>query len=65
MAARVRVRLSRWKRRVETSALLNSGFETDSSDVVVPAGVAKTLGVWSPKAGALISIETAARRRPT
>jgi len=58
MAGRVRVRLSRGERRVETSALLNSGFETDSPDVVVPIGVAKALGVWPPKAGALISMET-------
>jgi len=58
MAGRVRVRLRREDKFVETSALLNSGFETDSPDVVIPVGVAKALGVWPPRLGALVSMET-------
>lgn len=48
MACRVRVRLRRGSRCVETSALVNSGFESDEPDVVVPVEVARALGLWPP-----------------
>ena len=44
MACRVRVRLRRGSRCVETSALVNSGFESDEPDVVVPVEGARALG---------------------
>jgi len=48
MACRVRVRLSRGAESLETSALVNSGFESDEPDVVVPVEVARLLGLWPP-----------------
>ena len=48
MACRVRVRLRRGLRSVETSALVNSGFESDEPDVVVPVEGARALGLWPP-----------------
>ena len=48
MACRVRVRLSRGSRSLETSALVNTGFESDEPDVVVPVEVARLLGLWPP-----------------
>jgi len=49
MACRVRVKLKRDNKVVETSALVNSGFETDALDIVVPVEVAKRLNLWPPK----------------
>ena len=45
MACRVRVRLRRDDRTIETSAILNSGFETDSPDIIIPVELAKRLGL--------------------
>jgi hypothetical protein len=45
VACRVRVRLKVGGRVFEWRALLNSGFETDSPDVVVPVHVASELGL--------------------
>lgn len=42
---RVRVRLRVGDRVFEGRALLNSGFETDASDIVIPVDVAKELGL--------------------
>ena len=49
MVCRVRVKLKRDNKVVETSALVNSGFETDAPDIVVPVEVAKRLNLWPPK----------------
>ena len=49
MACRVKVRLKRGEKVIETSALVNSGFETDAPDIVVPVEVAKRLNLWPPK----------------
>ncbi|MGC8570356.1 MAG: hypothetical protein ACP5L1_03400 [Caldivirga sp.] len=59
MAARVRIRLRSGSNEVESSALLNSGFETDSPDVAVPVRVARALGLWPPsRMGELITLDT-------
>jgi len=41
MACRVRVRLKRGGKNIETSAILNSGFGTDSPDIIIPVEIAK------------------------
>lgn len=58
MALRVKVRLRRGSKEVTTSALVSSGFETSSPDVVVPLRVAQLLGLWPPPSGELITMET-------
>lgn len=58
MACRVRVRLKVGGRVFEGRALLNSGFETDSPDVVVPVHVANELGLWPPETGTIAMLET-------
>jgi hypothetical protein len=47
VACRVRIRLSTDK-TVETSALVNSGFESDDPDVVIPVELARKLNLWPP-----------------
>jgi hypothetical protein len=58
MAVRVRVRLRSDSREVATSVLVNTGFETDTPDVALPLTLAKALGLWPPRGGELISLET-------
>ncbi len=45
MGCRVKVRLKSEDRVVETVALLNSGFETDAPDIVIPVELAKRLNL--------------------
>ena len=58
MACRVRVRLRRGDRAVVTSALLNSGFESDSPDIAIPVNLAKTLGLWPIREATVTVVET-------
>jgi hypothetical protein len=58
LACRVKVRLITKDRVVEGVALVNSGFEADSPDIVVPLSIAKELGLWPPKTSTIVSIET-------
>ena len=44
MVVRVRVLVRRVDRAVETSALANSGYESDEPEVHVPLGLARKLG---------------------
>jgi len=58
MACRVRVKLRRDSRVIETSALVNSGFETDAPDIVVPVELAKRLGLWPPRETSFTVLDT-------
>jgi len=58
MVCRVRVRIRHNNNIVETSALVNSGFESDAPDIVIPIEVAKRLGLWPPKEAHTIVLET-------
>lgn len=51
MAVRVRLRIARGDRAVETSALVNSGYEAETPQLLVPVGLARELGLWPPGAG--------------
>lgn len=46
MVCRVRIRIRHNNNIVETSALVNSGFENDAPDIVIPIEVTKRLGLW-------------------
>jgi len=59
MGVRVRIRLEVGDRAVEAPALLNSGFESDGPDIVVPLEVAEALGLWPPTEFQLEEVETA------
>ncbi len=58
MAIRIRVRLRRGEREAEVVALVNSGFETDTPDIVVPIALARRLGIWPITRGELVELET-------
>ncbi|ACB40629.1 hypothetical protein [Pyrobaculum neutrophilum] len=58
MALRVRIRLRAGRREVETSALVNTGFESSAPDVAVPVEVARRLGLWPPKSARVVSADT-------
>ena len=58
MACRVKVRVRVGGLVVEEAALLNSGFESDEPDIVVPVEVAKLLGLWPPRSASTAILET-------
>ena len=51
VAVRVKVRLRSRGREVETSALANTGFESDREEVLLPMMLAERLGLWPPPPG--------------
>ena len=48
MAVRVKLVVAHGAKRVETVALVNSGFETDTAQLLLPAAAAERLGLWPP-----------------
>jgi len=48
VAVRVRLRIERGGIAREVVALLNSGYEADTPQLMVPAGLARELGIWPP-----------------
>ena len=48
MAVRIRlcVRNRETGASIETTALINTGFETDSPQLLLPTGAARELGLW-------------------
>ena len=53
MAVRVKlsVKLRETGASLTTAALVNSGFEAETSQLLLPIGAAKELGLWPPKPG--------------
>jgi hypothetical protein len=47
---------------VEASALLNSGFESDEPDIVIPVSIAEKLRLWPPKSTMSTLLETVEER---
>ncbi|RLF19411.1 MAG: hypothetical protein DRZ82_05920 [Thermoprotei archaeon] len=58
MVCRVRVRIRVGDRVVEGSALLNSGFESDEPDIVIPMDLARLLDLWPPRSTATAILDT-------
>ena len=58
MGCRVKVRLSAGGRSITTSALVNSGFESDRPDIMVPVNLARLLGLWPPSRVNTVTVET-------
>lgn len=48
MVVRVRIRIDRNGRVVETSALANSGYEAETPQLLIPIRLAEVLGLWPP-----------------
>ena len=60
MAVRVRLRLKRGNVVLETVALVNSGYEADTPQLLLPVGLARELGLWPPGTGMIeTTFETA------
>ena len=49
MGIRVKIRILTGGKSAITSALVNSGFESEEPDLCVPLGLAKLLGLWPPE----------------
>lgn len=58
MACRVKVRIKVSEKVIETTALVNSGFETDTPDIVIPLTIAEELGLWPPKSSVSAVLDT-------
>jgi len=48
LAVRVRLRLRRGSSVLEAVALVNSGYEADTPQLLIPVGLARELGLWPP-----------------
>jgi len=48
VAVRIRLRVQRGDRVVEAAALVNSGYEADSPQLMISIALAKALGLWPP-----------------
>lgn len=54
MAVRVNVRVKLGGRELVTSALVNTGFETEQPEILLPAKLAEALGLYPPRPGSLL-----------
>lgn len=51
MVVRVRLRITRNSKVVETAALANSGYEAETPQLLIPIKLAQELGLWPPREG--------------
>ena len=58
MAVRVRLRIRVGSRVLETSALVNTGFESSEPSILLPKKLAESLGMYPPKSSELITAHT-------
>ncbi len=59
MAVRLRIRIRRNDRVVEAIALLNSGYEAPTPQLLVPIEIARELSLWPPRDAFEVELETA------
>jgi hypothetical protein len=59
MAVRVRVRISVGDRSLETIALVNTGYEAETPQILVRIPAAEALGAWPPQGAFESTYETA------
>ena len=61
MATRIKIRISVSEYTVETSALVNSGYEADDCDIIIPTKLAEKLKLWPhlPEDTQIVDYETA------
>ncbi len=58
MVCRIRIKLKTSQETIEDTALLNSGFESDEPDIVIPVHIADKLNLWPPKSSTSTLLET-------
>jgi len=54
MAVRVKLRIKSSSREVASSALVNSGFEAETPQLLIPRSLAIKLGLWPPPPSAVL-----------
>ncbi|MDK6028177.1 hypothetical protein QPL79_02205 [Ignisphaera sp. 4213-co] len=58
-AVRLKLRIRIGNKAIETIALLNSGFEAPTPQLLIPISIAKALGLWPPEDAIEVTLETA------
>ena len=48
MAVRIKLKVERQSKSLEAIALINSGYEADSPQLMIPIALARELGLWPP-----------------
>ena len=59
MAVRIRLRLRRGERSLEVVALINSGYEAPTPQLLIPIPLAERLGLHPPEGAVRVSLQTA------
>lgn len=59
MVVRVRLRIRRNDKVIDTSALANSGYEAETPQLLIPIKLARLLNLWPPKGESETVFETA------
>lgn len=59
MAVRLRLRVRVGNRALDVVALLNSGYEAPTPQLLVPIDLAKQLGLWPPEVAIEVELDTA------
>ncbi len=59
MAVRLRLRVRVGSKVLEVVALLNSGYEAPTPQLLIPVDIAKQLGLWPPDNAVEVELETA------
>ncbi|MEM2998749.1 MAG: hypothetical protein QW542_07365, partial [Thermoproteota archaeon] len=59
MVVRVRLKVNVGSKSVEKVALLNSGYEAPSPQLLIPIDTAKQLGLWPPEEALEAEFDTA------
>jgi len=59
VAVRLKLRIRVGNRVVDAVALLNSGFEAPTPQLLIPVDTAKALGLWPPEEACEVVLETA------
>ncbi|RLI41555.1 hypothetical protein DRO59_06635 [Candidatus Bathyarchaeota archaeon] len=54
MGVRVRIRIKSSKEEIETPALVNTGFETEQPEILLPVKLAEKLGLYPPDHGSML-----------
>lgn len=59
MAVRVRIKITVGDKSLETIALVNTGYETETPQILIPIPAAEALGAWPPAGAFESTYETA------
>ena len=54
MGVRVRIRIKSSRGEAETPALVNTGFETEEPEILLPVKLAEKLGLYPPNQGSVL-----------